>query len=487
MLCLKLNRFLYNGLLISRAPLGRKCVNFSLYAKVFALETRNISPSNENSVQFLACTSFRKNQIKNCSTSTREIEDSLIKEIRDSIADENNDKVMELLDQIKDLNTNQLCQIIQCAAIKRNETIIQKALSLLPEAIRNQTLIDENLQAICAEIVHLNKNRSFEDKLDPYHLIIRHLPVWRTNDEYGSFLLTEMIKANESTSIITKFCENLIESKRNIHSIQACLLRWMEISVSKSHAFLEYLAAEQKLQSAHFQPLFLYAKNYDEAIDVIKLATKLKCSFDTSALLEFVLPTMVKAKDISFDLITAGVQWKDLKTAMIVHYLNKENSEMACEIGRRSRVKIDPNFIIPALTKFIKSDLYNDQSKNIANLIKILHTKGVDDGYDLAGKVVLKVCDKFDRLNNFALTKQVLTDYNDFNVKISRQSFETIQSTLKKHMTHVSILYNLISDEIFTKNQPEQNAPISEIAELQQQLADAESSGQPFVHGKKTL
>ncbi|XP_031619806.1 uncharacterized protein LOC116338582 [Contarinia nasturtii] len=467
MLGSKLNRNLNTRLLLG-------CRFFKAYSKVNANKTSNCVLDHRKNAQLLVYPTFRLNQFTNYSTDTTKSDGDLTKEIKLCIAEKKTDKVIELLKQSTNFSTNQLFEIIECAANKGNKAITKLALSLLPEEIQNNKLIDQNLTEICIEMIYSNKitvdPSSSNDKLDPYQLIICHLPVLQegSTKEYGVLLIQQMIIANESFSTILKFCENLKKSKRNPYSIESCLECLMELSVKKAQEFLEYLAVHKKLQPNHFQPFFNHAQNQTELIDHIKFAFKLNCLVDTSTLLNCVLPKMDKIHHpaaAAYELITAGLQWRHLKTAMITFYLKNEKLDNAFEIAGISKVKIDIALIQPELSKFIKSKSFQVSQKKTVQLIKKLQSLCSDEEYDLAGNVVLSLCDKIDKIDDFALTKQMLLEFNCQGVKMSCHSVQAIKDKMKSHAKYISFMPNLISDGR-VKNASH------EIQRLEQQLAD---------------
>ncbi|XP_055324075.1 leucine-rich PPR motif-containing protein, mitochondrial [Sitodiplosis mosellana] len=414
--------------------------------------------------------------------------------IKAYILNENYDRAMEVLQQSDDYDTDQLIDIVRSAANKGNEVIIKKALSLLTDTIRNAKLIAPNLQNICIELIYTNRNRS--TKLDPYQLIIQHLPMpvfgMEDTTEYGTFLIKEMIVTNESVSNILQFCENLIESKRNMYAIHACCMYSLVFNLPASRDFLEALAAREQLRPHYYWPLIARARNQNDVIDIIKFATKSNTILDTTTLLDWVLPrmnTLIDSQETLRALTDAGVRMLELKTAIITFLLNNNRPKEALDIASRSTSPIDPSIVKPALSKFVRGHAYKRNAYTTATLMKKLQNRCIDKLYDLAGQVAQSVCNKFDQSNDFASTKQLLIDYQRLEVKISQSSANAILNKLTKnrniHTDLGPIVQSLVSNELFPDVQTDQKAAAkneSEIESLQQQLIEFKANGFP-THG----
>lgn len=418
--------------------------------------------------------------------------------IKAYILNGNNDRAMDIFQSSEGYNTDQLLDIVRSAAINGDETIVKKALSLLPETIRNAKLIVPNLQNICIEVVHSNRNRS--TKLDPYQLIIQHLPVpkfeMENTNEYGTFLIKEMIVMKESTSNILRFCENLIDSKRNLYSIHACCMYSMVFNLPESREFLEALAAREPLRPHYFWPLIARARYHSDVIDIVKFANKLNTILDTTTHLNWVLPrvnTLIDSQETIKALMEAGVRMLELKTAVIAYLLNHGRPKEALEIASRSTSTVDPFIIKSALIKYIKHHSYKKNVYTTITLVKKLQTRCSDKQYDLAGQVIRSICNKHDQNMNFATTKQLLTDYQRLEIQISQNSANAILDKLARYRnihTELSpIVESLVNNGIFSEAQDETKLAAkneSETDALQQQLAEFKANGFP-THGMDNL
>lgn len=402
----------------------------------------------------------------------------------------NSDKAMELLQASTAHTTDQLFDIIRCAAIRGNDVITKTALNLLPETIRNAKSIIPTLQNICVELVHLNRHRALDAKLDPYQLIIRHLPVIEKeeNSEYGIFVLKEMIATNESVSNVLQFCDDLIESERNLYAINACCMYTLVLKLPKARDFLEALAAKEPLRPHYFWPLLIQANNQTEVIDVIKFANKLNVIIDTITLQKYVLPrvnTLVNSQETVQALTAVGVRMLELKVALITFLLNKNRPKEALDIAIRSTSTIDASVILPALSKFIRSSNYKRNTHTIAVLIKKLHSRCSDKFFDLAGQTVLEICDAKDKFNEFELTKQLLMDYERAEVKISPNSAELILDKVSRNRKIYPEISTIIQKLTTGERLPDahfEEKPLkndTEIEALEQQIIEYQTNGFP--------
>lgn len=415
--------------------------------------------------------------------------------IKAHILDGSNNKAVELLQQLaEDYSTDQLVDIIRSAANAGNGAIVKEALSLLTDTIRNAKLIAPTLQNICIEMIHLNRDRS--TKRDPYDLIIQHLPVpvFELEDatEYGTFLIKEMIVMNEQVGDILKFCEKLIESKRNLYAVHACCMYSLVFGLPMVRDFLNALAAREELRPHYFWPLMARAKNQTDMIDIIKFAKKCNVILDSTTLQNWVLPrtnTLIKSQETVNALTDAGVRMLELKVAIIAFLLDHNRPKEALDIASRSTSPVDPSIVRPALTKFVKGLTYKRNASTTVHLIKKLQNKSTDKLYDLPGQVVQSICNKIDQNIDFALTKQLLTDYQRCEVKISQNSATAILNKLMKnrnaHAELAPVVQSLVSDELFPDAQTgskEAAKNVSEIESLEQQLMELKENGFP-THG----
>lgn len=410
------------------------------------------------------------------------------------------EKALKILQKSTEYSTDQLCDIIRSAVLKGNEAIVKESLDKLPDVIRNVKIIAPSLQNICIEMVHSNRNRSPDARLDPYQLIIRHLPVpvfgKEDTTEYGTFLIKEMIVAKERVADILGFCDKLIESKRNLYSIHACCMYSLVFNLPEARDYLEALASKEMLRPHYFWPLFVRTNNQNDVIDIIKFAIKLKVIFDAATLQNYILPrmnTLVISNETVKVLNDVGVRMHELKTAMIAYLLDCKRPKEALEVACRSTAAIDPYIVMPAVSKFIKSPKYKRNAYTVATIIKKLQTERQikQDSYDLAGQVVIAVCNKQDKNDDFILTKQLLSDYEKLEVKISQSSADSILNKVHRnrnvHTELSPIAKKLVSRELFPEIHTEQSKipkTESEIESLEKQLSEFKANGLP-MHGEQ--
>lgn len=407
----------------------------------------------------------------------------------------NTTKALELLQQSTDYNTDQLFDIIRTGALRQNEEIVKKALGMLPEVIRNAKLIAQNLQNICIEMVYSNRHCASDAKSDPYQLIIRHLPVptfdKEDQTEYGTFLIKEMIVAGENVTNILQFCEKLIESNRNLYSIHSCCMYSLVFNLPEARDYLEALAAKESLRPHYFWPFFVRAKDQNEVIEIISFAKKVDVIFDVATLKNYILPrmnTLVISQEAVKALLNVGVRMLELKTALIAYLLDFNRPKEALDIACRSTSAVDPFVVVPALGRFIKGPKYKRNAYTVATIIKKLqsHKQLNNDAYDLAGQVVLAICNKQDKTVDFVLTKQLISDYGKLEVKISRNSADGILGKIHRNRTVHSelspIITSLASNDLFPDTQSEQPKipkTESEIESLEKQLTEFQANGLP--------
>lgn len=408
------------------------------------------------------------------------------------------DKAMAILQHENGYSSDQLYDIIRCASIHNNEVIIEKALNYLPDSVRNVKLIVPNLQNICIELVYLNQKRSPDTRLDPYKLIIRHLPVpeIECNSEYGIFLLNEMLVANESVENILRLCNDLIEDKRNLYAIHNTCMYSLVFNLPVAYAFLEALAAKEPLRPHYFWPLIVRATNQTETINVIQFATKLNVILDTHTIQTYVLSrvnTLIDSQETIKVLMDAGIRMLELKTALIAFLLDKNRPKEALNVATRSSSPIDESVISPTLCKFIKSPMYKQNAHTVANLVKKMQSRCHDRSFDLSGQIILSICNNRDKNDDFLLTKRLLTSYAKNDIKISFSSANQISNRISNNRKIFDelnpIIQNVINNnETLTEagtsiEMSKHSKGTSEIEALEQQLAEFRTNNLP-THGK---
>lgn len=405
-------------------------------------------------------------------------------------------EAMALLRQSNNYSSDQLYDIIRCASTNNSTEIVEEAINCLPETVRNAKLIVPNLQNICTELVYLNRSRTAEqNRLDPYRLIIQHLPVPAdpNNSEYGIFLLKEMIAVNESVSNILNLCTDLIEDKRNLYAIHNCCLYSLVNKLPMAYDFLETLAAKEILRPHYFWPLFVQTTNQTEVLKVIKFAKKLNVVFDSKTLLTYVLPrmnTLIDSQETVKSLVENGVRMIELKLPVIEFLLDHKRPFEALEIATRSTSPIDGKNILSVLSKFIDGPEYQRNAHTIAKLIHKLQSRCTDRTYDLPGQVLLAVCYGRDKSDKFLLTKRLLNDYERINVNISKNIAETVLDQLLRNRTVYEtlspIVRSLVKDgDVISEHrniEPKPSNTSTEIEELEQRLSEFQTNKLPS-HG----
>lgn len=418
--------------------------------------------------------------------------------IKAYLVNKNEGKALEILGQSNEYSSDQLYDIIRCASIEGNEKVAEKALSLLPDVVRNAKLIVPQLQNICTELVHLNRHRLTETKLDPYRLIMRHLPtpIEDTDSEYGMFLLKEMIVANESVANILDFCHKLIDDNRNSYSIHNCCMYSLVFHLPIAYDFLEALAAKESLRPHYFWPLLAHATNQSDVIEVVKFAHKLSVIIDSETLENYVLPrtnALIDAQSAIAALTSNGVRMLELKSAMIAFLVNQNHPMQALDIAQRSTAAIDADVVVPAICRFIRGPKFSKNASTIANLIKKLQARTMDKQYDVAGQIVLEFCSSRDRIDSFGLAKRLIGEYDRAGVRISLNAADSILDKIHKvrstHETMKPIVQGLIDKETIVRDPLDpalDRQQKNDIESLEQQLAEFKANNLP-THGMFTV
>lgn len=407
----------------------------------------------------------------------------------------NKDKALEWLERGDEFNSDQLYEIIRTSIQKRQEEVIIRVLDFLPESIRFAKLIAPELQNICIEALYLNDNRSPDDQIDLYQLIIRHLPapefVNENTGDYGKFLLKEMIAKNENLSKILEYCEILIESKRNLRSIHYCCLVAMLHKHPLAGDLLKTLAEREPLRPHYFWPLFAQAKSDEEVFKTLRLAKELKTTLDVDTYLYYILPRLpclLDPQQTLRSLMDGGGRMNVLKTTFVAFLVQNNRIEDALEIATRSQADVDPYILLPAFVKFICSKNFNaKQAFNTATLLKKLQMKSSEENYDLAGEIA-RAISRWDGRRDFDTIKKLIKAYSSVGVLISRNAAELIIYSMEKnryvHDHFKPIIIKLISDELFPVVHEKQKHHTlgNQVEVLERQYSEFKASGFP-VHG----
>lgn len=418
--------------------------------------------------------------------------------IKSYIINGKTEKALDALNKSKEFESKHFFEMIRWAAIHaKEEKLIVKVIEMLPLMLRNAKWIDQNLQNICIELIHLNKNRSPDHKLDPFSLIIRHLPVPEFQNEntgeYGNFLLKEMLATNESVPNVLKLCETLIKTKRNERAIHFCCVMSLVHKLPNANDYLRALSEKEPLRPHYFRPLIVNAKTENELLDVINLATKLNVSIDTQTLLLYVLPRLPLTLSLSQAGIKVlqdkGVRLAELKTAIIAHLIDECRPSEAYEIAKLSSAIIDPVIVSKSIIKFIRSKEYLKNNRTIANLIKKLGGRVNRANYDFAGQLTVRLMSGREVMNDFPLSTQLLNDYANVGVSISRHSADLILEKVYKnrdiYIKLKSIVENLVNKDIIAEGPQDESTKRIESTtdKLEKQLAELQANNFP-VHGR---
>lgn len=402
-----------------------------------------------------------------------------------------NEKAIKQFSQTNDFTTDQLYDIIRTATKYQNEEIIIRALELLPDSIRNAKLIAPELQNICIEALYVNDKHP----IDPYKLIIRHLPVPdfenENSCEYGRFLLKEMIAKGESILKIIELCTNLSKSDRNKRSIHFCCEIALRTESLISEDLLKSLADRESLRPHYFWPLIVQAKNNEEILKIVRFAIQLNTMLDVETFLTYVLPrlpTLLDPQQILKSLTDAGVRMAVLKTAFIVYLVKYNKLEEALDIATRSQASVDP-FLISNVFKIpIGNRAFNMKNAWLmASILKKLQLKSFEENYDMAGQIA-KATTLWDVKTDFENTKKLLKAYSQVGVKISRNSAAVITQKIEKNRYVYNyikpIVDGLISDELFPEMHEKQKTQNmhSQIESLELQFIELKANGFP-THG----
>lgn len=401
------------------------------------------------------------------------------------------DKATEIFASSKDFSTDQLYEIIRGAVQNGHEKIIIQALESLPDSIRNAKLIAPELNNICIESLYLDN-----PQIDPYQLIIRHLPVPEFENEdsgrYGTFILKEMIAKDENPQRILKFCENLMISERNMHPIQYCCIIALMNKHPSSIDFLKALAAKEPLRPHYFWPLLRQAENDDAIFNVIRIANELNCRFDVQTYLDFILPrlpTLLDGQQMIRRLKDEGAPMNVLKTAFITFFVRNNRLEEALDLANRSQSTVDPFIVSSAFVQFVCGRHFNSKAAHTtAAILRKLQMKTSEANYDLAGQVG-RIVSLWDAKNGFTALRWLMRSYEAADVKISRNAADLILQKVGKyrniHDYLEPIVQGLVSDELFPEVHAKQKPKDStvQVDDLELQLIELRAKGFP-THGK---
>lgn len=386
-------------------------------------------------------------------------------------------------------NTDQLYAIIRAAVPYQYEQLIIAAIDALPETIRSAKLLPEAIQNICTEIVYLNCRREPDARVDPYELLVQHFPVPSAGesgdiDDYGCFLLREMIATEHSVDEILKFCENLRQSQRNPRALHFACVSAMSHGRTIAKDLLCELSKIEPLRPHYLWPLFIRADEFSETEKILQLAADTKTMLDMRTLYEYVLPRMtaLDSQKIVAILSDYGVQMNDLKSALIAFLLSQNHVEEAKTIAHLSKAYITPTFILPQLDSFVRHKGFKKSGYALAELVKTLQkSKSTEVHYDLAGQLLYSVSDSF--------VKAVAYNYVKAGVRISSNMADLIISKLYKDRNLCDemspILSGMIDAEMFVETHEKQKFVQigTRVQQLEHQLSSLEVNELP-THGK---
>lgn len=376
----------------------------------------------------------------------------------------NEQKAIEMLKQHNDLESYQLYEIIRLAAMKcTGDGVVKHALNLLPAPIFNNRLIATELQNICEELLHAS---SADQYYDPYELIIQHLPrpefVNENTDEYATFLLEEMVSLNVDLSRLVRFCEQLYTSERNTRAIHFCCGMAIARNMPNVYDMLKILATKEPLRPHYFWPLFVTAESEGQIFVIIKLAIDTNVELDALTIEKHILsrtPHTVNDSMVALKTLEElGLKIHPLRTALVSHLLLKDRPFEALNIAKAGTGRLDTvhleNTIVSYITR--KDSKFHANAMTVAQLIRALQSRSLNQQYDTAGNILCKVVgDSNETRRNFATSIQLIKDLATAKVKISAPAADAVLDRMKKqrdvHALCVEKLREMTDNDRFPK------------------------------------
>lgn len=350
-------------------------------------------------------------------------------------------KAIEMLKQHSDWNSHQLYPIIRLAALKcTGPGVVKSALHLLPAPIFNAKLIAVELQNICIDLLHAsNADRYY----DPYELIIEHLPqpVFRdeSTDEYGLFLIKEMLSSNVALPRIVQFCEQLIASERNTRAIHRCCGFAIGRNLSNAHDLLRHLATKEPLRPHYFWPLLATAESEERVFEIIKLAISTNTELDAETIEKHILSNIPHTVNDSMlalkTLEEMGIKMHTLRSAMISHLLEKDRPHEALNVAKSYAGRIDAVYIKNAITSFITRNqhAFKANAMTVAQLIRTIQFNTTNRQYDLAGHILHDISmHRNEFRQRFVTTSILIQDLTTAKVRISAAAAEAVLNRMSK-------------------------------------------------------
>lgn len=376
-----------------------------------------------------------------CRLQVKQTMETQVALIKANIECGNEKKAIELLQQHNDFDSYQLYAIIRFAAVKRaHENVVKHALHLLPAPILNSKLMAAELQNICTELLHTS---CADHYYDPYELIIRHLPAPvygdENTDEYGLFLIKEMLSAGVALPRLLQFSENLIASERNTRALHQCCGQALVRKSPNTSDLLKILATKEPLRPHYFWPLFAKAKNEAEIFEIIKLAAETNVELDVLTIDKHILPKVPHTANDSMlamkTLEEFGLKTYPLRTAMVSHLLQNDRPHEALTIVKSFTGRIDAAYAKKAIVSFIVENVqkFDANAMTIAQLIRNVQSKTSNQHYDLAGEILYAIAyDSNDYAHRFDTSVRLIQDLTTAKVKISAEAADAVLTRMSK-------------------------------------------------------
>lgn len=353
----------------------------------------------------------------------------------------NSETAIEMLKQNTDWNSQQLYSIIRFAALRLTDhSVVKTALELLPMPILNAKFIASELQNICAELVCAgNASRYY----DPFELIIQHLPqpvfVDESTDEYGWFLIKDMVHLNVPLSRQIQFCEQLITSGRNTRAIHQLCSVALRRNLPNVPELFRHLATKEPLRPHYFWPLFAAAESEEQIFRTINLAKETKVEFDADTIEKHILARIPHTADDSMmalkTLEEMGIKMQSLRTAMISFLLWQYRPFEALNIAKSFTGRIEAAHVKDSIASAINNNIHSFKANatTIAQLIRAIASKATNSQYDLAGNILLDVAVKsYDSRRRYTTTRDLIEHLTAAKVRISAASADALLNRLAK-------------------------------------------------------
>lgn len=410
---------------------------------------------------------------------------------------------IELNDSLKSLNeldcfdaknfsTNQIYDIIETAALHRNEGVLKELLKCLPDTELENKIVSTQLRNVCIQLLYR--------QIDPFDALLQHLPIIKENlnfDIYGAFVADEMYHMNKPASEIFAFCRKLYDSKRNVYAFHRTLgFAYRQRSPSGRDflaAFVQQTGTE--LSPQYYRPLLCQAKDENEVLDALQFSIGLRATLEPVSFERYVLrlipETACNSLATAKRLQDYGVPIGVVKTALISYLLKNCRFHEASIIANELKSPIDPmkleNRMLFVLTV---CDPTIEHVLTISKLLISLYRANSRPTFDFIGSILSKLSIK-ETAKDFERTRVLIDEFRKANIKISQTHADDLLTRMKRSRAAIAkyepIIHQMTDANMFDDGQALETSSACKmltIDELAEHLNQLESSGL-CLDGKK--